>query len=171
MPVAIGQSPLDFTLGKAQELMTRGKEGPALDQLWEAEAIARGDADSLRQASDVVATLRQQFGSRQASELAQLIEVLQHDLEVASRTTPPRSDFVVATTLGSVAKGLGIAFLWAMGGGIAGALIGGVVGRATENPNEMLASLDPFVGAVIGFPIGAVVGLLLCGIWVSSRPR
>lgn len=169
MAVDIRESPLDARLTKAQEMTARGKVRQALDQLWAAEALARGDADSLRRTSDVAAALREPFGSGHTSQLAQLIEVLRHDIAVASGATASRAGFAVPLTLGAVAKGLGTAILWAMGGGLAGVIIGAIVGRLTENPNEILASLDPVFGAMVGFPIGALVGLVLWGIWASPR--
>jgi hypothetical protein len=155
-------SQLDVRLARAQDLVARGRQRQALDELWRDEALARGDAGSLRQIDDFATSLQQQLEPKQASRLAELTDVLQHDIEMAVRSpgatdSPPRS----------LARGLGVAFLWAISGGFAGAVIGGVVGRLTENPNEMLASLDPAVGAVIGFPIGVLVGLVLYMVWAS----
>jgi hypothetical protein len=72
-----GSIQLDSRLAKAQELMARGKQRQALDQLWAAEAVARGDADSLRRMSDVagVWVFQQRFEPGQAPRLAQLVEV------------------------------------------------------------------------------------------------
>ena len=69
----------------------------------------------------------------------------------------------------STATRVGVALYSVFAGGVVGAVIGAIVGRLTENPNEFLADLDPFVAAVIGFPIGALVGLVIGVIWVSSR--
>jgi hypothetical protein len=153
-------SQLDARLAKADELLARGKQRQALDELWDAEALARGNADSLRQMSDFATPLQQRLEPRQASRLAELVEVLQHDIETASE--PVRS---IESRPESLAKGVGVALLWAMCGGFAGAIIGGIVGRLTESPNEFLASLDPVIGAVIGIPIGVFVGLMLYTVW------
>jgi hypothetical protein len=155
-------SRLDDRLAKAQDLVARGRQRQALDELWQAEAPARGDVGSLQQMSEFVASLQQQLGPKQASRLAELADVLQHDIETALRPrgtadSPPKS----------LAKGLAMALLWATFGGFAGAIIGGIVGRLTENPNEFLASLDPAVGAIIGFPIGVLVGLVLYTVFGS----
>ena len=76
-----------------------------------------------------------------------------------------------ASRSASVATGLGMALAWAFGFGLVGAVVGAVVGRLTERPDEFLADLDPIVGAIIGFPIGGVVGLLLFAVWALSRPN
>jgi hypothetical protein len=75
----------------------------------------------------------------------------------------------VASRPASVARGLAVALTWMFGFAIAGAFIGAIVGRLTERPDDPFADLDPIVGAIIAFPIGAVVGLLLFAIWAFSR--
>lgn len=64
-----------------------------------------------------------------------------------------------------------MALAWLFGFALVGALIGGIVGRLTETPNEFLAGLDPWIGAFIGFPIGGVVGLLLFAVWAAFRRK
>jgi len=159
-------------LANADRLIGRGKEQRGLDELWRAEALASSKLDEIRAVLDFTRAAEQRVKPRQKSRFGWLITALEHDAETASRATAPRADFAVApVTVGGVAKGLGIAFVWAIGGGVAGAFIGAIVGRLTENPNDLMPDLDPFVGAVIGFPIGAFVGLVLCVILVWSRPR
>jgi len=48
-----------------------------------------------------------------------------------------------------------MALLFAISFGFAGVVVGAIVGRLSENPNDMLASLNPEIDAIFGFPIGA----------------
>jgi hypothetical protein len=76
---------LDLRLTKAQELIARGKQRRALDELWEAEALARGRADAIREMLDFTSAFEQRVEPRQKSRLADLVAALQHDAEMASR--------------------------------------------------------------------------------------
>jgi hypothetical protein len=66
-------------LMKAQELIARGKQGRALDELWEAEALARGTADAIRKLLSFTSAFAQQVEPRKRSRLADLVAVLEHD--------------------------------------------------------------------------------------------
>jgi hypothetical protein len=57
-----------------------------------------------------------------------------------------------------------MALLFAISFGFAGVVVGAIVGRLSENPNDMLASLNPEIDAIFGFPIGALLGLALFAI-------
>jgi hypothetical protein len=161
---------IERLLANADQLIERGKGQRGLEELWTAEALARSRPDEIRAVLDYTRAAEQRVKPRQKSHFGSLITALEHDAEMASRPTASGTDFAVAPiTAGEVAKGIGIAFIWALGGGLAGAFVGALVGRATENPNEFMPGLDPLIGAVIGFPIGALVGLVVGGIWASSR--
>src|SRR5262249_37749471 len=91
---------------------------------------------------------------------------------VIEKTASRQSDSPLPTSQSrppSIGTGLALGLVWMFGFGVVGAIVGAIVGRLTERPDEFLADLDPVVGAMIGFPIGGVVGLLLFAVWALSR--
>jgi hypothetical protein len=59
---------------------------------------------------------------------------------------------------------------WVGAGGLIGLIVGGILGRLSETPNEFLGSLDVVGGALVGGPIGAIAGLMV-GLAAAARSR
>jgi hypothetical protein len=86
-------SQLDARLTEAQELIARGKQQRALDQLWEAEALARWSADAIRKMLRVASAFEQRLEPKQKPRLTYLLATLELDAKEAARapvTAPPR---------------------------------------------------------------------------------
>src|SRR5438270_3431429 len=79
-------SELDIRLAKVQALIEQGKQRRALQELWNAEAHARGNADAIREMLDFTTAFEQRVEPRQKSRLTDLVATLEHDAEQASRS-------------------------------------------------------------------------------------
>jgi hypothetical protein len=78
-----GQSQLEARLAKAQAWLERGKQKRALQELWFAEAQARGNADAVRRLIDFTALFEQRAEPMLRSRLADLVAALEHDAKIA----------------------------------------------------------------------------------------
>jgi hypothetical protein len=173
-----GSSALDLRLTKARDLIVRGKQRRALNELWEAEALARGNADVLREILDFVAATG--FGgasgdsgqplSRDSAELAELVATLQHDLERASRM---RS---AAKPVGRWPRGFSAAMWAILGLGGLGVIVGTIIGNAVSEscdpnkdlclPQGLAVTFYAFLFGVGGLAIGLTGSLL---VWLLGR--
>jgi hypothetical protein len=176
-------SELDLRLTKAQELIGRGEQRQALDELWQAEALARGNAQELRQMLDFIAASgfaasigasgdwRQPL-SRESAELAEVVATLEHDVEQLSLA---RS---AAESVGHYwpPSGFSAALLaiFALGG--IGAILGVIIGAADAsscNPNRDICFGAGFEATYlalllgIGGALAGLVGSLL--VWLFGR--
>jgi hypothetical protein len=81
-----GLSAIDLRLTKAQELIARGKQRRATQELWNAEALARGNEDAIRKLLDFTTAFEQQVEPRLKPRLADLVVALEHYAGSASRS-------------------------------------------------------------------------------------
>jgi hypothetical protein len=161
---------LDASFAKARALIERGKQRQALDELWKAEAIARGNSEAIRELSNFASAFEQQVTPRQKPYLEELTRTLQHDAETLSRPQTATKTAVPAP------RDPIRVVLWTflvLGGG--GALVGGVIGFALGSScssEDMICfsrSDTTFAGVIIFGLAGvgiAIVGLL---VWLLVR--
>jgi hypothetical protein len=169
-----GPSQLDARLTQAQELMARGKQRHALDEMWKAEALARGNPEAIRELSDFTTAFAMEVGPSQTSALADLIDALEND---AKQTRAPGAR-PSATGHRSTLAGLGILVLVCVGV-VAGAAVGFAVGLRLDNPDSGGSLLDLELGASLGAAVGMLVGgialplvaLLLARMFRAGRNR
>jgi hypothetical protein len=171
-------------LSNARALLNAGMQKSGLGELWFAEALARGNAESLAAVLEVAAgfeghlpdrTPRRAEQRRREADLATLIGVLRDDLAAVNRL-PAEGWFGLG--LGderSTRKGGGF-LAAAFGGALLGALIGGVIGGALYVPEPGFFDLGPgpliTAGLIIGFLVGAIVGptaLWVLRNWLARR--
>jgi len=180
-------SDLDLRLTKANDLIERGKHREALDELWRVEALARGEAEALRQTLDFVAVFgfaasigassnwRQPL-SRDSAELAELVATLERDVEQQSVA---RS---VAESVGRYwpPSGFSAALLAIFGLGGLGAILGAIIGLRTAscNPQDIvcfspgdMAFIYAIVFGLAGAGAGLVGSLLVWLLGLMTRPR
>jgi hypothetical protein len=182
-----GSSALDLRLTKARDLIVRGKQRPALNELWEAEALARGNADALREILDFVAA--SSFGgsvgatggwrqplSRESAELAELLATLEQDAKQAAIMTSaaesaghwwPRERWWPPGLPGAL---LAIFVL-----GVLGVAVGVVIGLVTTAPcnSQDFICFSPgetaFIFAIVFGLGGAGLGIVGSLLWVLGR--
>lgn len=75
-------------LTRARELMERGKQRLAIDELWEAEAQARGSEAATHELIDFTIAFERRIGPKQRANLVELLAALEHDAEDAWPTAP-----------------------------------------------------------------------------------
>jgi hypothetical protein len=79
-----GASPLSLRLTRARQLIDRGKQQYALDELCEAEVVARGNADAIREVIEFTADFQEQVEPSQQARLEDLVTSLEDDAVAAS---------------------------------------------------------------------------------------
>lgn len=165
---ASASSELSVRLTKAQELIDHGKQRRALGELWEAEALARGNADSLRQMSDFARTFQQRVEPKQASRLAELVAALEHDADNAARAPEASSAVPTSQAERSVAVfylGLFVSLLLAAG--VSGLTLV-IWWFNTTNPcpcsGDFCIFGNPAAGGADAHLVGALPGLLYGGV-------
>ena len=77
---------LRLHVGKAQELVERGKQKQALQELWFAEAQARGDGAAIRELINFTTQFEERIEPKRKPRLAELVAALEHDAKVATRS-------------------------------------------------------------------------------------
>jgi hypothetical protein len=166
-----GPTRLDASFARARALIERGKQRQALDELWKAEALVRGNPEGIRELSNFASAFEQQVAPRQKPYLEELARTLRHDAETASR---PRT-----TTTAAVADPRDPikVVLWtflALGGGgaVIGGIIGFVLGSSSCSSEDMICFSrgDTTIAGVIIFGL-AGVGIALVGLlaWLLVR--
>jgi hypothetical protein len=88
MSFATKSTEFDVRLARARDLLERGEQSGAIDELWEAEAFARGRADAIREVLDFSSGFEWRVEPEQASRLVELVAALEHDAEEASPRLP-----------------------------------------------------------------------------------
>ena len=165
-------SELSLRLTKAQELIDGGKGQRALDELWKAEALARGDADLLRRISALASSLKDRVEPTQASRLAELLEVLRHDAEATSRppvvSRPVREDSRRSSDAPAFYFGLALSLLVAAAVSGLALLVWGI---HTSNPCPCTGDFcifgNPAVGGADAHLASASAGLLDAGMGIG----
>jgi hypothetical protein len=181
--IEIASSALSLRLTKAQQLFEQGKQHQALDRLWDAEALARGNADAIHEMLDLTRTLQQRVEPKQKSRLIELVAALEHDARHATESPamtplpPPSAD----TAGRGFYPGLVLSLLLAAAVGF---VILVVRGFQIANPcpctgdfcifgNPATGGADAHLNsgwAVIGMALGGI-GLLIASVYVVTRSR
>src|SRR5215831_10624777 len=87
--IETASSAFERRLAKAVELFERGKQRQAVQELWLAEALARGDEDAIREMLELTRGLEQRIEPKQESRLAELVVVLERDAGSARSPCSP----------------------------------------------------------------------------------
>jgi hypothetical protein len=79
MDTARRPSQLEVRLTNAQRLFDNGKQRLAVQELWYAEALVRGDSKAIRKLIDCASGFKQHVEPKQESRLVELVAALKHD--------------------------------------------------------------------------------------------
>jgi hypothetical protein len=159
MNEATGASELDVHLAKAQQLIGRGDQKHALDELWAAEALARGSAEALREILEFATTSGQWFG------LASLVDALKRDIWATQPPIAPADAQKRRSFIGRIGR-----FVTILAGGVGGALLGAKIGVSfapKPDPNAMI-DLSGLPYAIYGLLFGFLAGAIVLPLVVSS---
>jgi hypothetical protein len=166
--IEIASSAFGLRLTKAQKLFERGKQRQAIQELWYAEALARGDAEAIRELLHVTHAMQQCIEPKQNSRLAELVAALEHNAKAATRWpvgTPPA--LAEAEPMGRPAFYLGLALSLLLAAGI-GAVILFFWGFHLSNPCPCTGGFcmlgNPATGGADAHLSGGGAGIgMLCG--------
>jgi hypothetical protein len=110
-----GLSAFDLHLQKAEELIERGKPCQAFDQLWHAEALARGDAEAIRRLLERARAYDARVEPRQKIRLVELLAALEHHPRHATEAAPLPPPLAESTPASGFYLGLILSLLLAAG--------------------------------------------------------
>jgi hypothetical protein len=159
-PGAATSRELARRLSLARELLERGRERQALEQLWRAKWLARRNADALRELLAATTSFKQQAGSHYATGSDHFAKTLQQDIAAAIRQpTAPAVTANKRVGLSNLLLGL---FAGGFVGIVCGALVGGLIDDLTASPADILPGLaGSLIGALVGVVIGPVIGVVV----------
>jgi hypothetical protein len=142
-----------------------------LEELWVAEAAARGNPEAIRELADFASAFEQQVEPRHKPYLEELVRTLQHDAETASRSRiatpagvaePPRTARVVLWTF----------LVLGVGGALVGGVIGLVLGSSSCSGEDMLCFSrgdTALAGVIIFGSAGTAIALVGLLAWLLIR--
>lgn len=169
------ESQLGVRIAKAQALIERGKERRALDELWEAEAQARGNGNAIHELIDFTTALEDRVERRQSSRLAELVATLEHGAKQASLvpvTTAADEPNQGRRRWPGGFRGVLLAVLVLGGVGVVlGAVIGAAAGSCDPNKDICIGSQGDWaaIGAIFLGLAGAGIALLGSLLWLLGR--
>jgi hypothetical protein len=168
-------------LANAEQLIGRGKGRRALDQLWQAEALARGDPEAIHKLLESTRAFEGRVEPRQSPRLVELVAALEHDARHATESSP------LPPPLGERAREraqyLGLVFSSLLAAGLGAAIFIGWAFHVSDPcpctgdfcifGNPASSGADAHLntgGAAVGMILGGV-GLLLVSGYLAFRLR
>ena len=166
MTEATSESEVDLRLAKAKDLIESDALPRALDELWVAEAHARGNEAALREMIEFTLALEQQAPPKLRVALETLVSTLRHDLAQAGQSPVMPAGAAETTDSGSI---FGMAIFGGILGAVGAAVIIHTFFRGAADPEGVVGYV--LVRMFLGFVLGAALVPLLALSFLSWRSR